>query len=204
MKGQLSDLVIKMVKKESNYTIRMENETYQLYSLTNKYREEDLIHIDMDYCAMALKERYRIGDEDDIIIFKIEYRSDDFKIPIVEYNVYGHSGSRKLSISTCSNIKLIYYIPLNISDFERYKYDPQSDYYNDECNEFTTENKTDILLRDRRKDFNKYNLSLCEEMCTFIEYNEEKKIIKCECDIKKKFNSFMNVNVNKYNILFFL
>ena len=97
---------------------------------------------------------------------------------------------------------MIYYIPLNINDFERYKYDPQSDYYNDECNSFTTENKTDILLRERQNDFNKNNLSLCEEMCTFIEYNEEKRIVKCECDIKQKFNSFMNVNVSKYNLVY--
>ena len=158
----------------------------------------------MDYCGIALKEKNRIDEKDDIIIFKVEYRSDEFRIPIVEYNLYGNSGSKKLSLNPCSNIKLIYYIPLNISDFERDKYDPQSDYYNDECNAFTTEYKTDILLRDRQIEFNKNNLSLCEEMCTFIEYMEDKKIIKCECDIKKKFNSFMNVNVNKYNILFFL
>ena len=94
-----------------------------------------------------------------------------------------------------------YYIPLNLTDYKKYKYDPRSDYYNDECNLFTTENKTDILIRDRKNYFNKNNLSLCEEMCTFIEYVEEKQIVRCECKIKNKFNSFMNVNVSKYNLV---
>ena len=201
IKGYLNELIVNITQNKTIYTIRNENEVYQLYSLTNKNKEEDLIHIDMDYCGIALKEKNRIDENDDIIIFKVEYRSDEFRIPIVEYNLYGNSGSKKLSLNPCSNIKLIYYIPLNISDFERDKYDPQSDYYNDECNAFTTEYKTDILLRDRQIEFNKNNLSLCEEMCTFIEYMEDKKIIKCECDIKKKFNSFMNVNVNKYNLI---
>ena len=48
--------------------------------------------------------------------------------------------------------------------------------------------------------FNDNNLSLCESMCTFkgYEYNH----IICECNVKVKFNSFLNVNVSKYDLIY--
>ena len=57
-----------MIENKYNYTIRTKNEIYQLYSLTNKYRDKDLIYIDMDYCGIALKEKNRIDEKDDIAL----------------------------------------------------------------------------------------------------------------------------------------
>ena len=48
-------------------------------------------------------------------------------------------------------------------------------------------------------EFNRNNLSLCEDICVFKGYIDNNII--CECDIKIKFNSFMNVNVSKYNLI---
>ena len=58
----------------------------------------------------------------------------------------------------------------------------------------------DLSLKERMDLFNDNNMSLCESMCTFkgYEYNN----IICECKIKVKFNSFLNVNASKYNLIY--
>ena len=79
-------------------------------------------------------------------------------------------------------------------------YDPENDYFNDECNPFVSENSTDIILYDRRYEFNKNNMSLCENICTFKGYENQR--IKCECEVKLKFNSFLNINVSRYDLIY--
>ena len=97
-------------------------------------------------------------------------------------------------------MKINYYIPKAINNFEDFKYNPENKYYNDECKPAVSENLTDLTLKERMDLFNDNNMSLCESMCTFkgYEYNN----IICECGIKVKFNSFLNVNVSKYNLIY--
>jgi len=197
--GKLYDLALMSLEKEKKFFIRGETETYAIYALSNKNREEDLVHINMDECRDHLSRINQIN-KDDIVIFQIEYKSPNFKIPIVEYGLFAIYGTKKLSINYCNNLKARYYIPLNITDYKDYKYNPENKYYYDKCHSYTSENNTDITLKDRREDFNNNNRSLCESMCTFKGYKNN--YIKCECDIKLKFNSFLNSNVSKYNLIY--
>ena len=119
---------------------------------------------------------------DEIVVFKIEYHSPEFMIPIVEYNLFGYFGTQKLSLSPCNDMKFRYYIPKKINGYRDYIYDPNSFFYNDQCYRFTTDNKTDITIRDRRIEFNKNNMSLCESMCSFKGYAYNN--IECECQLK--------------------
>ena len=48
--------------------------------------------------------------------------------------------------------------------------------------------------------FNKNNMSLCESICNYKGYVNEHII--CECRVKIKFNSFLNVNVSKYDLIY--
>ena len=199
LNGGLYDLVISAIDKKYRFTIRDGDEIYQIYSLSDKFRESDLVYIDFQECGKALRNKNKMEETDDIVIFQIEYRSSDFMIPIVEYNLYGLFGTQKLSLSPCNNMKLRYYIPKKINNFERYKYDIMSDYYNDKCYPFTTENNTDITIKDRKNEFNNNNMSLCESSCNFKGYLFEK--IECECQIKNTFGTFLNVNNDKYNLI---
>ena len=108
----------------------------------------------MEECNIILKKSYRLERYDEIIVFKVEYRYPEFLIPIVEYNLFGESASKKLSLIPCSNIKTKYYIPKIINESELYKYDPESDYFSDKCKVFTTENNTDFFYKDRKIEFN--------------------------------------------------
>ena len=43
----------------------------------------------------------------------------------------------------------------------------------------------DIPLKDRRNEFIKNNISLCEANCEFIDYNIKNKKVKCSCKVKE-------------------
>ena len=47
-----------------------------------------------------------------VIIFKIEYTSPDFKIPIIEYALFGVFGKKRLNIFVCKDMKIMYNIPI--------------------------------------------------------------------------------------------
>ena len=91
-----------------------------------------------------------------------------------------------MDLKYCEDIFLHFNIPVNINENNLFKYDPNNEYYTDECYPSTTENGTDILINDRHNEFNDNNLFLCENNCTFIGYDEETKKAKCECGVKSK------------------
>ena len=51
-----------------------------------------------------------------------------------------------------------------------------SDYYNDLCYIIREDNGYDLILKDRQKEFIERNKTLCQEDCTFYEYNYDKQI----------------------------
>ena len=95
-----------------------------------------------------------------LLIFKIDYYEQGLLIPIVEYEIYNFKTIEKLDLNICSNNKIEILLPVNINEKEGYKYNPYSDYYNNICNTSTTDNGTDIILNDRKKDFINNNMSL--------------------------------------------
>ena len=195
---ELYDFVLLAIHDKKIFTIRTDKEVYQIYALSNKNREKNLTYIDFTECIKKLRKRHDLRQDDDVIIFKVEYYSSDFKIPIIEYILFNSGKSQKISLLSCQNIKIKYYVPLEISDFEDYKYNPLNKYYQDKCFP-NTKNKADILLYDRRKEFDKNNMSLCESICEFKGYKNN--IIECECEVKTKFNTYFLDNFDKYNLI---
>ena len=74
-------------------------------------------------------------------------------------------------------------IPVNINENDLFKYDSKSNYYNDLCYPYTSEKKTDITLKDRKREYVEKNMSLCEEDCEFKGYDTDSKNAMCECPI---------------------
>ena len=109
-------------------------------------------------------------------------------------------GAKKLPLNHCPRTKVRYDIPKAIDNFQDYKYNPNNDYYYDKCLPFSNENDIDLTIKDRKFEFNMNNMSLCESGCVFKKYVNN--YIRCECDIKMKFNSFLNPNINKYKSIY--
>ena len=195
MNANLYDIVLRVLDNNEVLTRTEKYETYQLYSLSNKNRTKNLTYVDLDECGKLLKEKYKLKDNEKLLVFKIEFFSPDFKIPIVEYLLFGRDGAIKLNLNICNKLKVIHYIPKTIN-FTDFAYNPSNSFYYDKCRPVVLEGDSDLTIYDRRNDFNIYNMSLCESHCTFKGYVDGQ--IKCECDIKIKFNSYLN-NIDPYN-----
>ena len=70
-------------------------------------------------------------------------------------------------------------IPVNIDEDNMFKYNSSHEYYNDICYPYTTENKTDIILKDRRDEYINNNMSLCENNCKYTKYDYNTKKVIC-------------------------
>ena len=126
------------------------------------------------------------------------------KIPKVEYEVYyplyNSNNLTKLNLSLCKDTKIEISILVKING-SLDKYNPKSDYYNDICSKATSDSGTDISLKDRKNEFVNNNMSLCEENCELIEYNQEKGKAKCSCDIKLNIPPNYDIKFDKIEFL---
>ena len=198
--SELDELLQQAVKNSEIYTVYDKNMILQLYALSNKKRAKNSTYINLDDCGDILKEKYNIDKSKDLIIFKIEYFTSYFKIPIIEYKIFSENGKKRYNLNYCNKKKAMYYIPKIINDYHEYKYNPEHKYYHDKCLLFETDEFIDLTIPDRKFKFNSNNMSLCESNCTYKGYTNQN--IECECDIKQKFNSFLNVNSDKYNLIY--
>ena len=128
----------------------------------------------------------------------------------MEYEVYNPYNLEKLNLSVCNDMTINTYLPYSIPDedldlYIKLKelgydlYNPNDSFYQDICTPFTSNNKTDILLSDRRLDFYK-NITFCEEGCTYKSYDYFYKKVECECKIKNKIDNNID-NIKFYGNL---
>ena len=156
--------------------------------------------MDLGQCEDILKREYNISTNNSLYILQVISDEEGMKIPKIEYEIYyplyNRNNLTKLNLELCKDTKIEISISVKISDsFD--KYNPKSDYYNDICSKSTTESGTDITLKDRRNEYVDNNMSLCEENCDLVNYNDKKEKVKCSCDIKLSISS--NNDENKFN-----
>jgi len=166
--------------------IKNEDVLYQITSTENQNNKNytNISTIKLGECENILKGIYGIDENLTLIILKIDYYLEGLLIPIIGYEVYDPINKSKLNLSYCNETLISYNIPVTIDENNLFKYDQNSDYYKDECNTYTTEDGTDILINDRKEEFIKNNMSLCENICTYTGYDQNTKKALCECGIK--------------------
>ena len=153
-------------------------------------------------CEVILKEKYDIDQSLPLILFKTESFPPNAIIPIIEYEIYHPINKSKLNLTYCevgNQMRIIF--PLKI-DKEIFKYEPESEFYSDPCFPYSTEEGTDILLSDRKKEFNDKHLSLCEFNCIYKGYNIDKKQVTCECKIKNEMKQISEIYDNQIKLSF--
>ena len=101
----------------------------------------------------------------------------------------------------CNDIKINMNIPININENDLFKHDPSNAYYNDICYSHTTEENTDIIIADRKKEFNDNNMSLCESSCIYKGYNTKTNKVSCECQTKNTMSLVSKIINNKDNLM---
>ena len=182
----LESLISNVIEEKQDKCITSNNVLYQITTSENQNNNiyNNISSIKLGKCEDILKNIYKIDSNETLIILKIEYYKTGLLIPIIRYEVFNPKNYSKLNLSYCNESLINYNIPVSIDENNLDKYDPTSEYYNDECNAYTTENGTDILLSDRKNEFIENNMSLCENICEYSGYDKEKKKVICQCSIK--------------------
>ena len=178
-----------------NATIQITNTEMQKNN-SNK----NMSTIDLGECENVLREKHNLKNTTlPLLIFKVDYYPNDSLIPIIGYEVYSPIDLTMLNLSYCSNNTVKVNIPVKIDEDNLCKYDPSCEYYTNSCYSYTTENGTDILLKDRQKEYGEKNLSLCENKCKYITYDQDNKKSSCSCLIKNEMETISDIinNPNK-------
>ena len=186
--------------KEDNVIIEITNIEKEKNKEKNKNNKTS---INLGDCEHILKKEYNISSNSFLFIFKIDIIPEGYKIPIIEYEIYypfNEINLTLLNLSFCQNQKVEMSIPIQIKDNIE-KYNSSSDYYNDICPTTTSDFDTDISIKDRRDEFIDNNMTLCEENCKLISYNNKTQKAKCSCDIKITFPFlFDDITINKHDL----
>ena len=122
-------------------------------------------------------------------------------MPLVEYEIFNPKTKEKLDLSYCknNNLNVSIYIPVSINDNILFIYNPNSSYYNDICQNNNTVIDNDFTLYERKLEFNKNNLAICQNNCIFNGYDSENKKVICLCQFQDGFS----LNYNEYEKLIF-
>ena len=181
--GSLIKLISSKVNNDSYFIINNENDNdiYLISTLENQMHMENITLINFSECEKLLKKDSENNEE--LYTFRIDHNIEGYNIPIIEYVIFNENGTI-LNLDKCKNVNTNYFIPVSINENNLFIHDPSSDYYNDECNQYKTENGSDMTIYDRKNNYNDNHLSLCEANCTFKGYNSSTLKAECECKIK--------------------
>ena len=187
IKGSLDSLISHVIgESKKEYIVNEDTEIYQITSTFNQNKKKfyNISTIYLGECEDILKKIYKINE--DLVIFKFDYFMEGLNIPIIKFEVFHPKTNIKLDLNYCKNAKIYFNIPKLINEEDLFKYNPKSEYYNNICYPYSTENGTDITLKDRKNDYNIKNMSLCEKNCEFFGYDTENSNVICECNIENK------------------
>ena len=159
--------------------------------------------IDLGECETLLRKEYNITNNEILYIKIINVHQDEMETSKVEYDVYCKlfgTNLIKLKLTVCLYSKILIYIPFNMTEKED-KYKSNSGYYNDICYTTTSEDGTDITLKDRQNDYIYKNRIVCQEDCIFSKYDYNTSKAICSCDVKESPSSIVDMmNIDKMKI----
>ena len=204
---------------KNNTTREFENEYFSFCI----YDKNDLIEknldnisstmskIDFHKCEEKLIKNGIINKNDSLIIAQMDINRKDQLTNQVEYQIFFSNGT-EINLSLCKDLKINLILNVNISSindlnkakeiFDKNGYDIfnyNDSFYNDICSPYTSENKTDLTLNDRKKLIYE-NYSFCEENCTFIGYNYEENTVNCSCNVKEEVSEdYSKFNINQFS-----
>ena len=75
-------------------------------------------------------------------------------------------------------------------------FNTSSEFYLDNCNQFTSAKGNDVFLKERKKIYYP-DIPFCENNCTFIKYVNETQKVTCKCNYKTNSNNYKDVRFEK-------
>ena len=183
-----------------NTIIKTETLVIQLSSLDEQKNSDNsnISSIDLGDCEDKIRIAYNISSDDNLIIYKVDIKSEDLSNTYVIYEIYD-SSLNLLNLSHCQDSKISISVPVQLQEnidilinslsYSGYNiFDEEDSFYNDICSTYTSQNGADMLLSDRKTDIytNIQNQTFCQLGCELESYNSTSKKAKCNCDIKNE------------------
>ena len=211
------DNLIKTIEKEfiENYdieklnsgdeVIKTEKMTITFTTVENQKNNinKNVTAINLGGCEQLLRDYYNISSNEKLYMKTTEIYQEGMKIPKVEYDIYSAlfgENLKKLNLKVCGNSKISISLPIKLTE----KLDilnSSSGYYNDICYTTTSEDGTDISLKDRKTDFIDKNKTVCQDDCEFSKYDSDNMKVECSCEIKESSSSITDMNIDKNKLL---
>ena len=158
----------------------------------------NMTSIYLGQCEDLLRSHYNLTKNVTFYMKKIDVKQEGINVPKIQFDIYYKNGSNlvKLDLSPCDTSKIIFSVPTKLStDID--KLNASSEYYNNKCYSAKSDKGTDIITKDRQKEFVENDLTLCQENCDFTFYNDTSERANCSCYYKESNSSFANMKINK-------
>ena len=197
-----------------NYVFQVTNNLNELStingSLVNGY---NLSMIDLALCEQALKDSNIINDNTILNLLKFEKLSDLSIEKNIQYELYTINSSEKLNLSICKDKPVDIYIPIELSEDTKIKYedlkkqgydlfDKNSSFYTDICTPYDSPNGTDVSLSTRNSEFYNSTETSCQKNCEYGDYSSDTSFLKCVCSVVQ--DDIETVKPEKYTGMTFL
>ena len=192
--GKFNEIFDKVINENKTYDAKENNITYIISTVSSQYFT-NYSTVALEACESLLKEKFVLNKNESLILLKLEYNIEKFKIPIIEYQFFLKNGTR-IDLSYCESLTENVSIPVKINEAEEFIHNPHSFFYNDKCSIYTSEYDTDLSMYDRKNNYNEQYLALCEKNCEYKRYNGENRRVECECKTKTKFPELVDILMN--------
>ena len=163
---------IEQILKADKLTITLTTTKNQKNNINNNIND-NMTSIDLGECETLIRDFYNISDNESLYMKKIDIIQDETKALKVEYDIYAKLFGKNLinlNLTMCDKSKISISIPYKITE-ELEKLNSSSEYYNDICYTTTSEDGTDITMKDRKNDFIDKDRIICQDDCYFSEYD---------------------------------
>ena len=151
-------------------------------------------------CEKLIRNYYNISENETLYMFRLDISFNELYIPIVEYEIYSEEKKIKLDLNYCKSIIINQINNINITENNLQKHLSSSELYNDKCYSYENEG-TDLILKDRRKEYIEKNLSLCENNCYNDIYDSDSKTIICTCNIKTRSRLYSDIRDDLFKLM---
>jgi len=117
--GNFNSLLDDIVEGEKDdLIISQEDISFQVTTTENQNKNEyiNISTIHLGNCETILKNIYGISPDSSLIILKVDYFMEEFKFPVIGYEVFDPVNKTKLNLSYCDNETVNYNIPIDIRE----------------------------------------------------------------------------------------
>ena len=164
-------------------------ETEQIYK---DFNTGSISKIYVDNCVEKLRIKNNLTKEE-LFIFKFDIYNKAFHLNNLTFYI-SEKYLSYMNLTLCFNDSVLVQRPItnftminytlakNLSKYSINIYNEDDEFFNDICFPFNYQKKSDVILKDRRKNFFQ-NVTLCEDGCIFKSINFNNDTINCECNL---------------------